>query len=134
MKITRPILGFKSYKWNLSTIMKKMGWYTYYQILMIESVTFLHKSLFENIPISITNLLCYSLNRTQNLRKVRKVLVKSGTKSNKNSQTLIYRAVFLYNLLPPEIKGLVPKKFKKQASDFIMKNFANNNIPRNVIE
>ena len=79
-----------------------MNWYTYYQILMIEAVTFLHKRLYENLPISITNLLCYSLNRTQNVRKVRKIIVKEGTNSAKHSQTLLYGAVYIYNQLPSD--------------------------------
>ena len=54
IKCTRIILGFKSYKWNVTTIMREMKWYTYYQILMIEGVTFLHKCLYE-IQIMILN-------------------------------------------------------------------------------
>ena len=114
--------------------MREMNWYTYYQILMIESVTFIHKCLYENLPVTITQLLCFSLNRTQNLRKVRKVLMKEGTNSAKLSQTLVYRAVYLYNLLPPEIKGIHVKRFKKLASEYFSKNFGNNVVPKNVIE
>ena len=67
------------------------------------------------------------------MRKVRKVLVKEGTNSAKHTQTLIYRAVFLYNKLPLEITGFYCKK-KKYASKLISKNFANNSVPKNVIE
>ena len=84
LRCSRVILGFESYKWNTDKIMNKLGWYTYHQILMIESVSFLHKCIYENLPVSINNLLCYSLNRTQNLRKVRKVMVRESTKSEKN--------------------------------------------------
>ena len=133
IKCTRKILGFKSYKWNVTTIMREMKWYTYYQILMIEAVTFLHKCLYENLPISITNLLCYSLNRTQNIRKVRKVIVKEGTSSAKHSQTLIYRAVYLYNQLPSEIKGYHCKRFKKNAAQYLSSNYGNNLVPKNII-
>ena len=47
------------------------------------------------------------------------------------SQTLIHRAVFLYNILPPEIKAFNPKKFKKYAAEHFLQNYANNNIPKN---
>ena len=114
--------------------MREMRWYTYYQILIIEGVTFIHKCLYENLPMSITQLLCFSLNRTQNIRKVKKVLVKESTNSAKHSQTLIYRAVYLYNLLHPEIKGFHRKRFKKHAAEYFSKNFGNNIVPKNRIE
>ena len=110
-----------------------MKWYTYYQILTIEAVTFLHKCLYENLPTSITNLLCHSLNRTQNIRTVRKVMVRENTTSSKLSNTLIYRAVFLYNQLPAEIKGYHCKKFKKHAAQYWVSNYGNNLIPKNII-
>ena len=113
--------------------MREMKWYTYYQILIIEGVTFLHKCLYENLPISITKLLCFSLNRTQNIRKVRKIMVKEGTNSAKHSQTLLYRAVYLYNQLPPEITCFHCKQFKKPAAEYISKNFGNNLVPKNTI-
>ena len=118
---------------NVTTIMREMKWYTYYQILFIEGVTFLHKCLYKNLPISITKLLCFSLNRSQNIRKVRKIMVKEGTNSAKNSQTLIYRAVYLYNQLPSEIKGFHCKCFKKHAAEYISKNFGNNVVPKNTL-
>ena len=130
IKCTRMILGFRSYKWNITTIMKEMKWYTYYQILIIEGVTFLHKCLYENLPISITKLLCFSLIRTKNIRKVRKIMVKEGTNSAKHSQTLLYRAVYLYNQLPPEITCFHCKQFKKPAAEYISKNFGNNLVPK----
>ena len=99
---------------------------------MIEAVTFLHKCLYENLPISITSLLCYSLNRTQNIRKVRKVIVKESTCSAKHSQTLIYRAVYLYNQLPSEIKGYHCKRFKKNAAQYLLSNYGNNLVPKNI--
>ena len=131
LRCSRVILGFESFKWNTTKIMKNLGWYTYQHTLMIESVSFIHKCIYENLPININNLLCYSLNRTQNLRNVRKVLIKEGTKSEKMSQTLIHRAVFLYNILPSEIKAFNPKKFKKYAAEHFLQNYANNNIPKN---
>ena len=49
------------------------------------------------------------------------------------SQTLIHRAVFLYNKLPSEIKAFNLKKIKKYAAEYFIKNYANNNIPKNTI-
>ena len=114
--------------------MKELKWYTFFHILIIESTTFLHKCLFENIPTSITNLLCFSLTRSQNLRSVRKVRMMENTMYFKDSQTLLHRAVFLYNKLPAEIKGYHVKKFKKYASIYVTENFANNNVPKNLIQ
>merc|ERR1712240_638768 len=50
LKCTRPLLGFISYKWNTTTIMKKLGWVTYSQMITIESVNFIHKCIFDDTP------------------------------------------------------------------------------------
>ena len=80
----------QSFKWNTTKIMKELKWYAFYQIPIIEALTFIHKCIFENLPISINNLLCFILNRTQIMHSVRKVRVKDPIESSKVNQTLIY--------------------------------------------
>ena len=55
---------------------------------------FIHKSIFENIPKTITELVTQSLNNECNIRSGRKFLVIREPKSNKERQTLIYKSIF----------------------------------------
>ena len=76
MMCTHSILGFKSYSWNVNKIMKALKWNTVYHMIIMESILFIHKCVFENSPKSITQLLTFSLRRPQNSRNTRKPLVK----------------------------------------------------------
>ena len=131
IKCTRPILGFESYKWSIQKIMSKMKWQTFYHTVIYESIMFIHKSIFENIPKTITELVTQSLNNECNIRSGRKFLVIREPKSNKERQTLIYKSIFLYNTLPDIFKTYNPKKLKKYLREYIFHNFPNNSLPKN---
>ena len=114
MKCTRPLLGFQSFKWNTTTIMKKLGWVTVHQMIFIETVNFLHKCIFEGKPATINELIIFSLNREQNVRSIRKPLLRDQFNSAKACQSIIPRAIFLYNKLPDDFRTYNCNKFKKQ--------------------
>ena len=77
LKCSRPILGFTSYKLNTTTIMKRLNWNTIHHMIMIESNIFIHKCIFEGLPVTINELLTFSLNREVNVRSVRKPIIKN---------------------------------------------------------
>ena len=56
MKCSRPILGYQSLKWSTTKIMNKLNWLTIPHMIAKESILFLHKISFENIPKSLFNL------------------------------------------------------------------------------
>ena len=72
------------------------------------------------------------MHRVGNVRPVRKPRLKEIIDSNKGTQSLIYRATYLYNLLPDIFRTYNTKKFKKHVTQHILDNFQNNNIPKNV--
>merc|ERR1712240_340878 len=128
LKCTRPILGFDSYKWSTNKIMSKINWSTYYHILIYESIMLIHKSVFEGTPQTIMDLITFSLNRTKNIRSIRKPLMKEQTNSSKLQQTVMFKSVYLYNLFPGQLRTYIPKKLKKHLKEFIYQYFPNNNI------
>ena len=103
-------------------------------MLIIESCIFIHKSLFEALPVTINELITYSINRGPNVRSVRKPLIREQSPSIKCSQSLIYRAIFFYNQLPDVYRTFNTKKFKKYVTEYITENFSNNNIPKKEIK
>ena len=133
IKCSRPILGYESYKYNTTAIMKKLNWSTVHHMLMIESCIFIHKCIFEGIPTTINELITFSINREKNVRSIRKPLIRIPCNSVKANQSLIYQAVFLYNKLPDIYRTYNINKFKKYTNIFIKENFANNDIPKNEV-
>ena len=81
MKCIRPILGYQSLKWSTSKIMSKLNWLTIPHMIAKESILFLHKISFENIPKSLFNLYTYSYNNSKNVRSNRKIMVKNISNS-----------------------------------------------------
>ena len=50
MKFSYPILGFKSYKMSTCKIMNSLNWLTIPHLITKQSIQFLHKITFENLP------------------------------------------------------------------------------------
>ena len=90
----------------------------------------IHKSVFEGTPQTIMDLITFSLNRTKNIRSIRKPLMKEQTSSSKLQQTVMFKSVYLYNLLPDQLRTYNSKKLKKYLKEFIYNYFPNNNIPK----
>ena len=88
MKAARPILGFESYKWSTAKIMKQLNWLSIYHLITAESIKFLHKIYFNNLPGSLTKYFTFSLDRDDNNRICRQVRVKDPPTSAKMRQSL----------------------------------------------
>ena len=95
MKCTRPILGYQSLKWSTTKIMNKLNWLTIPHMIAKESILFLHKISFENIPKSLFNLYTYSHNNSKNIRSHRKIIVKN------NSNSEIVKKIFGFQICVP---------------------------------
>ena len=56
--------------------------------------------------------------------------MKEQTSSAKLQQTVMFKSVYLYNLLPDQLRTYNSKKLKKHLKEFIYNYFPNNNIPK----
>merc|ERR1712115_506389 len=113
MKCTRLILGIKSFKMSTLQIMTELKILTVQQLVMKESIQFIHKILTNKSPGVIFNLLSQSNCKMDNIREVRKFRVKVSHKSNKVTNSLYYRALYLFNCLETEVRTYKVKKLSK---------------------
>ena len=95
---------------------------------MKESILFIHKVLSRKSPGVIFNL--FSQSNTENIREVRKFRVKSTHKSNKVTNSLFYRAIYLFNCLEMEVRNFKVKKLSKYLQDNLKYIFPYNKIPK----
>ena len=130
MKCTRPILGISSFKMSTLQIMAELRILTVHQMVMKESIQFIHKVLINKSPGVIFNLFCQSNCNMDNIREVRKFRVKITHKSNKVTNSLFYRALYLYNCLSTEVRNYKVKKLSKYLQDNIKYIFPYNKIPK----
>ena len=128
MKCSRPILGYQSLKWSTSKIMSKLNWLTIPHMIAKESILFLHKISFENIPKSLFNLYTYSHNNSKNLRSNRKIMVKNISNSENVKKSLVFKSVYLMNTLPDEIIKYNTKKLSKYLQTNIQYYFQSDKI------
>merc|ERR1712177_5686 len=130
MKCTRPILGITSFKMSTLQIMAELRIQTVHQMVMRDSIQFIHKVLINKSPGVIYNLFHQSNCKSDNIREVRKFRVKIVHKSNKVTNSLFYRALYLFNCLPTEVRNYKVKKMSKYLQDNIKYIFPYNKIPK----
>ena len=128
MKCTRPILGIKSFKMSTLQIMAELKILTVHQLVMKESIQFIHKILTNKSPGVIFKL--FSQSKMENIREVRKYRVIESHKSNKVTNSLYFRALYLFNCLENEVRNFKVKKLSKYLQDNIMYIFPHNKIPK----
>ena len=130
MKCTRPILGISSFKMSTLQIMAELRILTVHQLVMKESIQFIHKVLINKSPGVIFNLFSQSNCKMDNIREVRKFRVKVSHKSNKVTNSLFYRALYLFNCLETEVRTYKVKKLSKYLQDNLKYIFPHNKIPK----
>merc|ERR1712115_673166 len=130
MKYTRPILGIKSFKMSTLQIMTDLKILTVQQMVIKESIQFIHKVISNKLPSVIFNLFTQSNCKNDNIRGVRKYMVKKSHKSNKVTNSLFYRALYLFNCLETDVRNYKTKKLSKYLQDNLKYIFPLNKIPK----
>ena len=129
-KCTHRILSISSYRLNTTTILNKLNWLSYHQIVMHESVKLIYRISHESQPPALSQLLYHSLVRSDIDRQVRKPSVKYKSLSAKTSNNFMHRAVHIYNSLPDFIRILPKKSFSKESKAHIKAHFSTKYIPK----
>ena len=75
-------------------------------------------------------MITYSMNECNNIRSIRKPMMKYNHILDTVKQSLFYRSIYLYNLLEYDIKCYNPKKLSKYLQKNIKYIFPNNKIPK----
>ena len=130
MKCTQPILGIKSFKMSTMEIMSELKILTVQQMVIKESIQFIHKVIINKSPSVIYNLFTQSNCKNENIRGVRKYIVKKSHKSNKVTNSLYYRALYLFNCLETDVQNYTTKKLSKYLQENLKYIFPLNKIPK----
>ena len=115
-KCTHRILGITSYRLNTTTILNKLNWLSYHQIVIHESIKLMHRISYESQPPALSQLLYHSLVRSDIDRQVQKPSVKYKSLSAKTSNNFMHRAVHIYNTLPDFIRALPKKSLQRNPT------------------
>merc|ERR1712177_80897 len=110
--------------------MAELRIHTVHQLVMKELIQFIHKILTNKLPGVIFNLFSQSNCKMDNIREVRKFRVKISHKSNKVTNSLFYRALYLFNCLATEVRNYKVKKLSKHLQENLKYIFPYNKIPK----
>ena len=113
---------------GLQLIMAELKIQTVHQMIIRDSIQFIHKVLVKKKPGVIFNLFCQS--NTENNRDVKKYRVKFVHKSSKVTNSLFYRSLYLFNCLPTDIRNSNVKKMSKYLQENLNYIFPYNKIPK----
>ena len=130
MKCTRLILGIKSFKMSTMEIMSELKILSVQHMVIKESIQFIHKVIVNKSPSVIYNLFTQSNCKNENIRGVRKYMVKKSHKSNKVTNSLFYRALYLFNCLETDVWNYTTKKLSKYLQENLKYIFPLNKIPK----
>ena len=75
----------------MTTIMNKLDWITYPQLIIHESIKLLHRVSYEEQPKAINDLLYHNLERSDINRLIRKPSVKHKAISAKTTNSFLHR-------------------------------------------
>ena len=119
MKCAHNVLGYPSYKLNTTTILGRLNWLSFPQMVIFDALKLVHKVSFEGIPLALTQYLHYNMERTELVRLVRRPSASHRFKSAQCKNSFIHRSIFIYNSLPFNFITLNKKKFAKELKDYI---------------
>ena len=97
---------------------------------MAETLKLTHKIVFDDNPPSLTKLISYSLQRSDISRLSRKPFMIQKSNTSKLSQSVLFRAVFIYNKLSDTIRHKNTKVFSKNIGKYLYENFPLCDIPK----
>ena len=133
MKCTRYILGFESYKMSTVVIMNQLKFMTVYHMIVKESISFIHKILYNNSPSALYNLFSNG-DDDKNVRKVKKVRVKEVPYNQRVKDSIIYRSIYLFYKLDYDVRQFNPKKLNNYLKSNIQYTYPYLKIPKDDVK
>ena len=129
-KCAHNVIGFRSYKMNLSSIYKELKWLSASQLIISQSLKSIHKISFEIMPPALTVYMRHSMVSTEGSRLCRKPSLKYMPSSAKTLNGFFHRSVYIYNQIEDNYRMIPSKKFNKQISKYISIKFNYRDIPK----
>ena len=130
-KIARICLGFKSYKWNNTTVLRKCGWLGGTHLIYFSTLCFIHKINFDMQPISLVEKFIYRENRGSRYTRC-PFKTKYDPKSKITKEGLFSKGLLFYKKIPDIFKTYNMSKFKKEIKSYIKENLPPDRIKKHV--
>ena len=127
MKTARTAIGYHSYYWSNSKVLKTCVWFNGVHLLYYGIISFIHKCNFEKLPLTIVDRWNYNT-RVSSRNNIGPISNKDKSKTKITGDLLLYKRIFLYSKIPDYMKIIKGNKFKSNFRIEIPKRFPNNRM------
>ena len=112
LKISRYILGIRSYRMSTSNIFKELGWLSYPQIITSEAIKIIYNINNTCKPRSLMKFFQFNNVPNEQRRLVRTPSLKYKPNLAKTLKSQLFRGTYLFSKLPYDIRVSTNKNFK----------------------
>ena len=122
LRISRYILGIRSYRLSMSNIFQQLGWLSYPQMIMSDSIKMIYRINIIGKPRAMSKFFNFTNAQCDNVRLVRTPSIKFKPKLVRTTKLQLYRGIQYYSSLPLDIRLSDKKNFKNKLKRYITGN------------
>ena len=131
MRVAKTVNGKSCFKWPTLKVLDSCNWLSLSQLVMFESVKYIHNIVYENQPPAITSLLRFNMVRCHVSRYNRRPETIYTPTSEKVRNSLLYLSIYLYNHLPDNFRTMNTQDFADAAKIHFRQHFDRSHILKN---
>ena len=132
-KTVKLVLGHHCFKWSTARMLATCNWHSIYHMLSQQSMALIHNIVVHKQPMAIYGMLNSDMQHTQGRRFARKLFMAHKPITDKLNDTLIYKALSMYNALPQHLISLNTLQFKVAIKKHVHSTQPPDSVPVRVI-
>ena len=129
MLTARKTLGSYCYKISTHKILNQCNWVHIPHMLIILSIKFINKIFNNKQPTCLLNIFNLRHNNKNSSRIITKLYPKIKPTIDILDRSLLYKAAYMNNLLPDNIKLLNDKKFDVAIKEYVVRTYPHDKVP-----
>merc|ERR1711989_15219 len=122
LQISRYILGIKSFRLSMCNIFKQLGWLSYPQMIMVDTIKMIYRINIIGKPRAMSKYFTFTNAQCDSVRLVRTPSIKFKPNLVRTTKLQLYRGIQYYSSLPLEIRLSDTKTFKNKLKRYIVFN------------
>merc|ERR1711895_129767 len=122
LRISQYILGIRSYGLSMSNIFKQLGWLSYPQMIIVDSIKMIYRIDIIGKPRAMSKYFTFTNAQCDNVRLVRTPSIKFKPNLVRTTKLQLYRGIQYYSSLPLEIRISDNKTLKNKLKQYIVCN------------
>ena len=129
LKSARLTIGSPCFKWSTARMLRTCNWHSIYSMITEQSTTLIHKIVTDKQPLSLYNMLTSTMHCTGGRRTARKLHMSHRAITDRLNDSLMYKAISLYNALPSHLIALSTVQFKPAIKKHVISTYSPDSIP-----